>query len=181
MANIIFINLDKAREAEVTQLTRDTISAAATKAGLERIYITSARRLPTEQAEAMYHNIVVKKRIIRYREPGRKVTELCQQLHKQGVGKETIIKRMTALIIDLANNNQRVSLHCVSEEGYAQKNVIDISQSIPLEMARRFILSLAEQNTTSRIIQSVSSSICANKVSFDASEPAIHIEINQTV
>lgn len=179
MAQLAFINLGEDRKAEVSQFTRDTIINAADKAGLERVFITSARRLPIEQAAAMYDNIILRKRIVRYREPGRKVTELCKTLHWLGKPKSEVIEKMSALIIDLAEQGQRVSLHCVGKESYATTNVVDISDSMPAKMAESFIKSLAAEEATARVIQSVSSSIRANKVSFDPNEPAIHFEIRQ--
>lgn len=179
MAQLVFINLGEDRKAEVSQFTRDTIINAADKAGLERVFITSARRLPIEQAAAMYNNIIQRKRIIRYREPGRKVTELCQRLHRQGKPKSEVIEKMSALINDLAEQRQRVSLHCVGEEVYATTNVVDISDSMPAGMAESFIKSLAAEEATARVIQSVSSAIRADKVSFDPNEPAIHFELKQ--
>lgn len=179
MAQLAFINLGEDRIAEVSQFTRDTIINAADKAGLERVFITSARRLPIEQATAMYNNIILRKRIIRYREPGRKVTKLCQRLHQQGKSKAEVIEKMSALIIDLAEQEQRVSLHCVGKEVFASMNVVDISDSMPDKMAQSFIKALAAEEATARVIQSVSSSIRADKVSFDPNEPAIHFELKQ--
>lgn len=178
MAKIIFSNLTAKKEAVVRPDTLRILESAADKAGIERIYITSTIRTPREQAEAMYKNIS-SGRLITYKRPGKKVTQLCLDMLGKLAPTTDTIEAMTNLISELSENGERVSLHCVSEEVYATHQILDISRSIIYDKAVKFIKALAEDERVVRIIQPITSSALNNieGVSFDADEPAIHIEI----
>lgn len=178
MAKIIFSNLAPEKEAVVKQDTLRILESAADKAGIERVYITSTLRTPEEQAAAMYKNIS-SGRIIRYKEPGRKVTQLCLDMLGKSASKADTLKAMSELISELSEQGQRVSLHCVSGEVYATRQILDVSRSIIYAQAVKFIKALAEDERVKRIIQPITSSALNDimGVSYDSDEPAIHIEI----
>lgn len=172
-------NLTPAKEKVVKPDTLEILSTAADKAGIERIYINSTLRTPAEQAYAMYANIS-SGRIVRYKEPGQKVTQLCLDMLNKKQPKSEILEAMTALITDLAENDQRVSRHCVSNKQYEKQQIIDVSRSILHDKAVKFIKALKNDARVSRIIQPISGTAFNDLegVSFDFSEPAIHIEID---
>ncbi len=178
MAKIIFSNLAPEKEAVVRQDTLLILNGAADKAGIERLYITSTIRTPDEQAAAIYKNIS-SGRIIRYKEPGRKVTQLCLDMLGKSAPKADTIKAMAELISELSEQRQRVSLHCVSEEVYATRQILDVSSSLLFDKAVKFIRALAEDERVKRIIQPITSSALDSieGVNYDSDEPAIHIEI----
>lgn len=178
MATLVFSGaLEEERRRALSKYAQEVLLAAADKAGIERVFVTSTIRPPRVQAEAMYKNIS-SGRIVRYRKPGQKVTELCIKLLGQLATREETLEKMTTLIEELSEKGQRVSRHCVSEGEYSRCNIVDVSSSILHDKARLFIKHLAEHKDVGRIIQPIGSKIAYNKVSFDAAEPAIHIEIN---
>ncbi len=179
MAKIVMSNLTPAKEAVVKPDTLDILNTAADKAGVERIYIHSTLRTPAEQAYAMYVNIS-NGRIIRYKEAGQKVSQLCIDMLNRKCPKSEILEAMTNLIIDLAEKGQRVSRHCVSNEQYEKQQIIDVSRSILHDKAVKFIKALKNDARVSRIIQPISGTAFNDLegVSFDFNEPAIHIEID---
>ena len=171
-------NLTPAKEAVVKADTLEILNTAADKAGIERIFINSTLRTPAEQAYAMYVNIS-SGRIIRYKEPGQKVTQLCLDMLNKKCPKSEILEAMAKLIADLAEKDQRVSRHCVSNEMYETNQIIDVSRSILHDKAVKFIKALKEDERVDRIIQPISGTAFQDLwgVTFDSSEPAIHIEI----
>ena len=178
MAKVIMSNLTSAKAAVVKPDTLEILNTAADKAGIERIFINSTLRTPAEQAYAMYVNIS-SGRIIRYKEPGQKVTQLCLDMLNKKCPKSEILEAMAKLIADLADKGQRVSRHCVSDEAYEKNQIIDVSRSILHDKAVKFIKALKEDERVDRIIQPISGTAFQDLggVTFDSSEPAIHIEI----
>lgn len=179
MAKVIMSNLTSAKAAVVKSDTLEILNTAADKADIERIYINSTLRTPAEQAYAMYVNISAG-RLVRYKEAGQKVSQLCIDMLNRKRPKAEILEAMTNLIIELAEKDQRVSRHCVSNETYEKQQILDVSRSILHDKAVKFIKALKEDKRVTRIIQPVSGTAFANLdgVSFDPNEPAIHIEIN---
>jgi hypothetical protein len=162
-------------------LTSDTLSMLE-KAGKDSknpdINITSLWRSPARQAQAMYDNIS-NNVIIGYLEPGQIVTKLCQQLLKEKQPKAAILKAMEEKIIELANQNKLVSLHCVSKEAYSTKNVIDISKdSKQTPNPRDFVKALMKDHRLLKVLTPFTSDYNDKRVVFSSAEAAIHIEID---
>lgn len=180
MAKVVFSGALSSDKIEVlSAYAQGLLTGVAEEVGLERITVTSTIRTPRAQAEAMYNNIA-SGRLIRYKEAGQKVTDLCIKMLGKLESKEKTISEMTKMIEELSEQDKRVSLHCVSAEEYAKCNIVDISASLVYDKAVRLLTKLAEREDVVQIIQPVTSKADINKgkVSFDAAEPAIHIEIN---
>ena len=72
---------------------------------------------------------------------------------------------------------QRVSLHCTTEGLYRQCNIIDLS-IVRMKNPRDFTNALANEEKCRKIITPLSDVKYASaKVSVDANEPALHVEI----
>lgn len=178
MARLVFSgSLEPERREALSAFAHDLLVSAAEKVGLERITVNSTIRPPRVQAEAMYNNIA-SGRYIRYREPGQKVTDLCVKMLGQSAPREETIDKMTALIEELSEQGKRVSRHCVSAEEYAKCNIVDIARSMTYDQAIKLMRILADTTEVQAIIQPITSQVKNEKISFDAAEPAIHIEIN---
>lgn len=180
MATVVFsgaLGSDKIKV--LSAYAQGVLTGVAEEVGLERITVTSTIRTPRAQAEAMYKNIA-SGRLIRYKEAGRKVTELCLSMLGKLESKEKTISAMTALIEKLSEQGKRVSRHCVSVEEYAKCNIVDISSSLLHDQTVRLLKKLAERDDVETIIQPITgkTDVLGDKVSFDPAEPAIHIEIN---
>lgn len=156
--------------------TKGLLTGVAEELGLERITVTSTIRTPRAQAEAMYNNIA-SGRLIRYASAGQKVTNLCLKMLGRKESREATISAMQELIEKLSEQGQRVSRHCVSEEEYAKRNIVDVSKSLLYDKAAKFMKELTDTEAVVRIIQPVGGRIQHDKISYDSSEPAIHIEI----
>ncbi|MDR2206346.1 MAG: hypothetical protein LBE36_09375, partial [Flavobacteriaceae bacterium] len=176
--NIVIFSssLEQERKDVVSNKTIELLERAAEKSNNTKITITSSIRYPAQQAKAMYDNIS-KGKIIRYAEPGRIVTALCQKLLKEKKPEAEILKQMTAKIEELSKKGQRVSKHCVSKEVYAKNNILDVSKN--MANPRDFTKALMEENDVTKIITPLSSSGYNSKVYLDDEEGAIHIEIKQ--
>ncbi|MEE3663256.1 LysM domain-containing protein [Brenneria sp. g21c3] len=125
---IIFLK-GKMDENRVSDKTKNIIKDIAKKAGIQKIHVTSTLRTPREQARAMYENIrskgVASQRY--YKEYGRMVIQAGVDA---GINnREFAIKKMEEKIIELINDDKLVSRHCVSEEMYSKRNVLDISKT----------------------------------------------------
>jgi hypothetical protein len=128
----------------------------------------------------MYDNIS-KGNIIPYLDPGRQVTVLCQKLLKEGQSEATILKAMENKIIELANENKMVSLHCVSKEAYLQKNVIDISiSSANTPNPRNFVKTLMKDQRLLKVLTPFPSDYNDKRIVFSEDESAIHIEMDSS-
>ena len=177
MSRVVFSgSLSQDKINALSAYAQGLLVSAAEKAGIERITVTSTIRTPRAQAEAMYNNIA-SGRLIRYASAGQKVTDLCLKMLGRKESREGTICAMQELIEKLSEQGQRVSRHCVSEEEYAKRNIVDVSQSILYDKAAKFMKELADTEAVVRIIQPVGGRIQHDKISFDPSEPAIHIEI----
>ena len=80
-------------------------------------------------------------------------------------------------IEQLSETNQRVSLHCVSENIYKKCNVLDVSTK--MNNAKEFINLLSKKSSVTKIIHPIKGVSNSSTVIFDTSEGAIHIEIKQ--
>jgi peptidoglycan hydrolase-like protein with peptidoglycan-binding domain len=151
------------------------------KAGYESknpiINVTSMWRSPAKQAAIMYDNIS-QGNIMNYAAPGKEVTQLIQAEIKKKTPKAQVIQLAEAKIIDLAKQNKMVSLHCVSEEQYQKKNIVDISKT-RTPNPRDFVKALLKDQKIAKIITPFTDSSNYGKdkrVSVDSKEPAIHVE-----
>jgi hypothetical protein len=177
MAKLVFSgSLERERIEALSAYAQGLLVSAAEKADIERVTITSTIRTPRAQAEAMYNNIA-SGRLIRYASAGQKVTNLCLKMLGRKESREATISAMQELIEKLSAQDQKVSRHCVSEEEYAKRNIVDVSQSILYNEASQFMKELAATEAVVKIIQPIGSKIQHEKISYDSSEPAIHIEI----
>lgn len=177
MARVVFSgSLSQEKIKALSAYAQGLLVSAAEKAGIERITVTSTIRTPRAQAEAMYNNIA-SGRLIRYASAGQKVIDLCLKMLGRKESREATISAMQELIEKLSAQDQRVSRHCVSEEEYAKRNIVDVSQSLLYDKAAKFMKELADTEAVVKIIQPVGGRIQHDKISFDSSEPAIHIEI----
>lgn len=152
----------------------DMLESIAEKSDNPKVTITSTWRNPYRQAMAMYNNLVAGKRI-RYREPGRKVTELFDDCQDKGMDKEETIGEMAKFISRLSEKGERVSKHCVSAEEYREVNVLDVSMTMnkPVE----FLVAALDEPRVIKVISPVSIPGKNPKFSYDLSEPAFHLEI----
>lgn len=174
---IIFsTSLNATRRNIVSLKTIEILEDIGTKTNNDIIIITSTIRYPQQQAEAMYSNLSRGKRI-RYRKPGMLVTEIYDDYTLKGATKEEIINAMTKKIEQLSETNQRVSLHCVSENIYKKCNVLDVSTK--MNNAKEFINLLSKKSSVTKIIHPIKGVSNSSTVIFDTSEGAIHIEIKQ--
>jgi hypothetical protein len=160
----------------VAQSTINLLNEIAKKSNNPEITISSTLRTPARQANAMYDN-EKKGNSIRYAAPGREVIAVYNV--NKSKPKEEVVKLMTAKIEDLARKGQLVSRHCVTKDQYAKNNIIDISKNIP--NPRDFVLEAEKHGAVKKIITPIAAFSAhpynKSKVSVDAAEPAIHLEI----
>ena len=133
---IFHSSLDTKRKNIVSLKTLKMLEEIGEKVNNNIIIITSTIRYPQQQAEAMYSNLSRGKRI-RYRKPGMLVTAVFDDYTSKEAAKNEIISAMTKKIEQLSEENQRVSLHCVSENMYRKCNVLDISTK--MNNAKEFV------------------------------------------
>ena len=169
-------NLNERRKKIVSLKTLKLLEETGIKSDNDMIIITSTIRYPQQQAEAMYSNLSRGKRI-RYKRPGMLVTEIYDNYKVKGANKEEIVNAMTKKIEQLSEQNQRVSLHCVSENVYMKCNVLDISTN--MNNTKDFINLLAKNTSVIKIIHPIKGISNSSKVMFDTGEGAIHVEIKQ--
>ena len=168
MAKVTYNNL---AAFAINDTVKDLISRVADATKNPDVVITSTLRTPEAQAKAMADNLYAGKRI-RYRAPGAAVTKVFDDNCKK-MARSEVEKLMVAEIERQAAMGQRVSLHCTTEELYRQCNIIDLSivrmknprDFTNEEKCRKIITPLADVKYESP------------KVSIDANEPALHVEI----
>ncbi|MGS3447012.1 LysM peptidoglycan-binding domain-containing protein [Klebsiella electrica] len=128
-------NSDKNR---VSSKTKEILINIAKSAGIHKVHITSTLRTPLEQAQAMYSNaknLGVDSQH-HYKPAGWKVIQAGVAAGIEDRNKA--IQAMVDEINTLMSDGQVVSRHCVSEEIYAQRNVVDISKSRMNKLAKPF-------------------------------------------
>lgn len=178
MARLVFSgSLECEKREALSAYAQGVLTGIAESAGIEKLMVTSTIRTPRSQAEAMYNNIA-SGRYIRYRKAGQEVTNLCKRMIDNKESREKTIDAMVSLIDKLSESGERVSRHCVSAEVYAKCNIVDVARSMTDFQAELFMRKLAEVEDVVKIIQPISSRIGGDKISWDDSEPAIHIEID---
>lgn len=168
--------LTEERKNIVNSFTISLLERAAQNSSNKKIIITSTIRTSQQQAEAMYNNKSIGKDI-RYAESGKKVIEIYNLGVKNGDSKEKIISDMKNKIEELTKEGKKVSKHCVSEETYAKNNIIDISYKRGIKNPRDFIRELAKDSSVTRVIHPLNNVVINDKISYDPSEGAIHIEV----
>lgn len=172
MANITY---DNPSAFAINDTVKDLISRVADATKNPNVVITSTLRTPEAQAKAMADNLYAGKRI-RYRAPGAAVTKVFDDNCKK-LARSEVEKLMVAEIERQAAMGQRVSLHCTTEELYRQCNIIDLSIT-RMNNPRDFTNALANEEKCRKIITPLSDVKYASaKVSVDANEPALHVEI----
>lgn len=172
MANITYAN---SLAFAINDTVKDLISRVADATKNPDVVITSTLRTPEAQAKAMADNLYTGKRI-RYRAPGAAVTKVFDDNCKK-LARSEVEKLMVAEIEHQAAMGQRVSLHCTTEELYRQCNIIDLSIT-RMKNPRDFTNALANEEKCRKIITPLSDVKYASaKVSVDANEPALHVEI----
>lgn len=153
----------------------EVLTEAAEAVGLDSITVTSTQRPPRAQAEAMLTNIE-QNRNIRYKWAGQQVIDIARRMRSTKEPREDIIAAMTAKIEQLAEQDMRVSKHCVSDAEYEECNVIDVSyRDMPEDKQVPFLEQMAAKPEVVKIIQPLTREIAG----FDMAEPALHFEIEQ--
>jgi len=182
MAKIIVNNTMESPHL-ISQKTKEILIKAADASKNQSITINSGIRSPQRQANAMYANLVNGNNVS-YAAAGREVIAVYNA--NKGKSKEEVINLMVEKINLLYLQGKRTSLHCVPETEYKKLNVIDVTKYIP--NPRDFCVELLKEPSVTRIItpfQPTASSkypdsdLKSRRISVDANEPAIHIEIKQ--
>ena len=158
----------------ISKKTKDILCIASDASRNPSVTINSGWRSPTRQAYAMYENLS-KGNFIRYAAAGREVLKVYNQNVKKS--KEEVIDLMIKKINELSAQGIRVSSHCVSEDEYRKMNIVDVSKY--LQNPRDFCKELIKNEDVVKIITPYSSDYNSKKISVDAGEPAIHVEIKQ--
>lgn len=171
-------NIVADRRAVVGSKTIKILEKAAENSSNSKVIITSTIRSTRLQAETMYSN-ESRGNSIRYAAPGREVVQVYRNGVANKLGKEEIISKMDAKIQELGKENRRVSLHCVSVEDYKKLNIVDVSFTRGITDAAKFVEEVEKDPSVTRIIHPIAKVKVGGKISFDAKEPAIHIEIKQ--
>lgn len=164
------------RRTIVSQTTIKILEKAAISSSNDKVIITSTIRFTKRQAEAMYSNESNGKHI-RYASPGRAVLNVYKIGKANGQSKEKILSDMDTKIKELSLKGQRVSKHCVSDEVYANNNILDVSYSRGIKNPKDFINELAKDSAVTKILHPLSGVASTGKIIYDTGEAAIHIEI----
>jgi hypothetical protein len=173
MTNIKF-NTGIERKDLISEKTVGIILDAAKASKNTSVLITSGIRSAERQAKTMYDNL--KKGVrISYATAGRQVVDVYDNLKRIGATEDAIFNAMVRKINELSDSGKLVSKHCVSEEEYKKKNVVDVSKS--LANPRDFVKELIKNIDVVKVITPFASDYKSSVVSVDASEPAIHLEI----
>lgn len=153
----------------------EVLTEAAEAVGLDSVTVTSTQRPPRAQAEAMLTNIE-HNRNIRHKWAGQQVIDIARRMRSTKEPREDIIAAMTAKIEQLAEQNMRVSKHCVSDAEYEECNVIDVSyRDMPEDKQVPFLAQMVAKPEVAKVIQPLTREIAG----FDMAEPALHFEIEQ--
>lgn len=170
------ITYDNADSVKINDSVKELINEVADATNNPEVVITSTLRTPEVQAHAMANNLYNGKRI-RYRAPGQAVVKVFDDNCKK-LARSEVEKLMVAEIERQAQMGQRVSLHCVTEEIYRQCNIIDLSV-MRMKNPRDFTNELAKKDKCRKIITPLADGkYTSSKISVDAGEPALHVEIN---
>lgn len=159
----------------IGETTRKVLTEVGDAQGIAEFVVTSTQRTPRAQATAMYDNIAGG-REIRYKWAGEQVCKVCRDLRKAGKSRAEVIDAMTSRIEELARQGSRVSNHCVTDAQYDAVNVIDVSYR---NLSRQVAVAAADAFGTRPEVVKMLQPLSAALKSYDAAEPAIHLEIRQ--
>ena len=175
-SEVIFsTDITEYRKSVVSKRTIEILGEAGAVSKNDQITITSTIRTPQEQAEAMYNNELNHKSPS-YAAPGKQVL----QIYNDNINKPKaeVIALMVKKIEELARKDQLVSRHCVPEDIYRNRNIIDVTPDLP--NPRDFCITLAEYREVDKIITPYTAiagtPYRSTKINFDPKEAAIHIE-----
>lgn len=197
MTEVVFskdIAYDEAKR--ISPATLEMLRKAGEASNNPSIRITSVRRTPARQAEAMFTLIKSadeKKssgaKRVAYGAAGKEV-EAVYDKYVSKKPRAEVVQLMEAKIAELIGRGMTISNHCVSAEAYAGRNIVDITTTIPnpRDFVRALVqLSMVEyQHEESKeltraevvkVITPFSSSYGSSKVTVSPSELAIHVEI----
>jgi hypothetical protein len=170
--------LEEERRRVLSNRSIELLERVAKEIEQNSLTVTSTIRFPRNQAVAMYNNLE-NGRNIRYAQPGRDVVAVYHQSKRDKLSREETINKMVKKIEELARNGQRVSLHCVPVDEYNRLNVIDVSYLSNDADTQKFLNALSEESNVVRVLHGKENMRNASKIQFLASEPCVHIEINQ--
>ncbi|RJT45063.1 LysM peptidoglycan-binding domain-containing protein [Rahnella woolbedingensis] len=168
---LIFVK-GQADEKRVSDKSKNILKSLAKESGAHILYITSTLRTPEEQAQAMYTNIRTRgvESQHYYAKNGRMVVDagVAAGIEDKDAALDAMIKK----IKNLQDMNEIVSRHCVSEDMYSKKNVMDISKTRLGSLGRTLDKVIKEHIKKNKELKYISPY-------GHAGEPAIHIEIEQ--
>lgn len=146
--------------------SENIVKLAMAYGGVNKCAISSTHRTFDDQARIMYNNCseypaansVQSLRASRgwgYGEVGRSVEQV--YFDNKTKTAEEIKTLMKAKIVELYNKGSMVSLHCVSEDSYKNKNVLDISHSsVPISKHKAFeqaLMGMSQEVNNARYTQ----------------------------
>ena len=167
-------SISMAKLAEVSKKSKDILLKAAQESKNPNVKMTSARREPEEQANAMFINLKNGNNI-KYKSAGEEVVAVFNQYSNKCLP-EDVKAKMTAKIIELSMKGQRVSLHCVDIDTYNKMNIVDVSLQMP--NPRDFIAELLKFDDVKQVIAPFYLPTL-KRYKYSKAEQAIHIEIKQ--
>jgi hypothetical protein len=152
-------NVDASR---VSSFSREVLERILARSANPSGLVTSAARVPAEQARVMYdnlerHGIGAQRRL--YREPGQKVIDTYALLVGHA-SREAIIEAMTSTILEVGP--AKVSLHCADPD---EVGVVDVAPS-SLEHPEAFRAEAERDPDVARVLG-------------PPTDPALHLEIKQ--
>lgn len=169
---VILFDKGDSDKNRVSDKTKEVLISIAKNAGIHKIHITSTLRTPLEQAQAMYSNILKLglNSQKHYKHNGREVINAGVE-----AGLDNRVKAISAMvdkINSLMARGELVSKHCVSEELYAKRNVVDISKNRLHKHAKAFDIAIEEYIKNNTGIYYLSPY-------KHSGEPVFHLEVDQ--
>jgi hypothetical protein len=168
-------NISDYRKSVVNKRTIEILGEAGYVSKNPVIEISSTIRTPYEQANAMYDNEKSGNKIA-YAATGREVLAVYNT--NKTKSKAEVVSLMAKKIEELAKVGKLTSRHCVPEDIYRKKNIIDVRKVIP--NPRDLCKTLANYVEVTKIITPMASlagsPYNSSKIVIDVNEPAIHVE-----
>lgn len=175
---VVVFSVSETLKNLVTSKSLGVIKEIMKTAKVHKVTITSTLRTVQKQVDAMYANMQSKgipSQLAYYAAAGRDVIKAGRDAGGNDARKVSEVKSaMVDKVISLQKDGELVSKHCVSEEMYAERNVLDISKNS---------LSRSAQRSFDKALENYSNE---NRKSFryispfkNDGEPAFHIEIVQ--
>ncbi|MGV3344958.1 LysM peptidoglycan-binding domain-containing protein [Enterobacteriaceae bacterium LUAb1] len=116
----------------VSAKTLNIIKKILKKVSVHKVLITSTFRTPARQAKAMYGNMIkhgIESQLAYYKSNGKAV--ILAGVDAGGIApdkRDSVLAAMTRKINEINNSGNEVSRHCVDEDMYKKRNVIDIGK-----------------------------------------------------